>query len=322
MDDLVDLTAMIPWWAGVVVAVASYFVLHWLAMPVDVTTAAQRSPADVMRGSLLRALASVGQFLFPILFLIGASISAIQASKRRRILEGTKVEPAWGGAGSGTRNGRELLEIEAGHDAHWKDAPSLQIAEPSASEDRWSLDLLERLEWKRFEYLCAGYFEELEFRAKTIRAGADGGVDIHLFLKDARHPGIVVQCKAWRNVTVGVKVVRELLGVMTADNVGEGIIVTTSTFSDDARMFALGKNIHLIDGKALLAKLLELPPERQESLLQFATDGDYTTPTCPSCGTGTRMRLRTSGRDGSLFWGCANFPRCRTTMHATRSIAG
>lgn len=192
---------------------------------------------------------------------------------------------------------------------------------PQLDTSQWNLDLLKALEWKRFELVCAGYFEELGFRAETVRGGPDGGVDVHLFTKDSRHPAIIVQCKAWRSGAVGVAIVRELLGVMTAAGVKEGVIATTSTFTTEAKSFAMGKEIHLIDGEDLIRKLRDLAPERQKSLIEFVTEGDYWTPTCPSCGIGTRMVMRTSGKDGSRFWGCEKFPACRATMQVSRAQA-
>jgi restriction system protein len=120
---------------------------------------------------------------------------------------------------------------------------------------------------------------------------------------------------------MGVAIVRELLGVMTAAGVKEGVIATTSTFTPEAKLFALGKEIHLIEGEDLVRKMRDLAPERQRSLIEFATEGDYWTPTCPSCGIGTRMVMRTSVKDGSRFWGCEKFPACRSTMQVSRAQA-
>lgn len=128
-----------------------------------------------------------------------------------------------------------------------------------------------------------------------------------------------MQCKAWRNQAVGAALVRELFGVMAAERVGEGIVITTSSFSKEAIAFAKGKNIHLIDGEDFLAKLLALDPAQQATMRKLVTEGDYTTPTCPSCGDGVKMRLRTSRRDSSLFWGCSRFPGCRATMQVGRN---
>jgi len=48
----------------------------------------------------------------------------------------------------------------------------------------------------------------------------------------------------------------------------------------------------------------------RQQLLDFATAGDWTTPTCPSCGV--KMAARNSKR--RRFWGCVHFPKCRGTL--------
>lgn len=181
----------------------------------------------------------------------------------------------------------------------------------------WSLDLLRALEWKRFETVCAGYFEALGFTARTARAGADGGVDIHLYSRGATKPGIVVQCKAWNTYKVGIKPIRELYGVMSMEGIPKGIFVTTARFTNEARAFPKADQLLLWDGERLLSEILKLPEDRRTSLLRAATSGDFTTPTCPSCAI--KMTMRTSRKDGQNFWGCKNYPRCRQTFRISRS---
>jgi hypothetical protein len=183
---------------------------------------------------------------------------------------------------------------------------------PPIDTSRWSLELLRALEWKRFEMLCAAYFEALGFKAHVARAGADGGVDVLLYKDDAPKPGIIVQCKAWNTYKVGVKPIRELYGVMARDGVAEGIFVTTGQFTAEARAFPKGNEMHLWDGKDLLSKIKELPSDTKVALLRTATQGDFTTPTCPSCGI--KMVPRVSKSDRETFWGCRNYPRCRQTF--------
>ena len=52
--------------------------------------------------------------------------------------------------------------------------------------------------------------------------GADGGVDIILYQQGVETPAIIVQCKSWSQ-KVGVKAIRELFGVMAADQIGYGV---------------------------------------------------------------------------------------------------
>jgi len=185
-------------------------------------------------------------------------------------------------------------------------------ATPSLDTSRWSLKLLRALEWKRFELVCAAYFESLGFTARTARAGADGGVDIHLFAKGAQKPEIIVQCKAWNTYKVGIKPIRELFGVMAREQVAEGIFITTGTFTAEARSFPKENELHLVDGEDLLKKIQSLPEDRQAALLSVATKGDFTTPTCPSCAI--KMIRRENKKDNTAFWGCSNYPRCRQTF--------
>jgi restriction system protein len=65
----------------------------------------------------------------------------------------------------------------------------------------------------------------------------------------------LVQCKRWTGKSVGVSVVRELYGIMAAEKADEGILVTTSSFTQDTKSFVVGKPIQLIDGTRLLPRV-------------------------------------------------------------------
>ncbi|MNV74807.1 hypothetical protein D3C71_1680580 [compost metagenome] len=57
-EDLMDLVALLPWWAGVVLALVSYWVLHAIAtrpLPVAQPSA---SPSSMTTGSILPATRS------------------------------------------------------------------------------------------------------------------------------------------------------------------------------------------------------------------------------------------------------------------------
>jgi restriction system protein len=160
-----------------------------------------------------------------------------------------------------------------------------------AAAPRWSLELLRRLEWRRFEELCAAYYE--------VAGTAD-------------QPSSVVQCKPWSDYTVGIKAVRELRAAMAAAGVPQGVLVACGTFTSEAKEFSRGENIQLIDGGELLRKIGALAPEQGQALLTLATEGDFSTPTCPACGI--KMTARSSSTEGRKFWGCLNYPRCKRTF--------
>lgn len=111
---------------------------------------------------------------------------------------------------------------------------------------------------------------------------------------------------------MGVDKIRELRGVMAAKNVRRGQFATTSTFTPDAVTFARDNGINLLDVDGLLGLIGKRTAEQQDALLGVALEGEYWQPTCVNCGV--KMLDRTSGKDGSHFWGCMNYPRCKTTM--------
>jgi restriction system protein len=179
----------------------------------------------------------------------------------------------------------------------------------------WTPQLLKQLEWRRFEELCAAYFETLGFRTSVAQSGTHGGVDIHLIAEGSDTTSIVVQCKAWDAYRVGIKAARELRGAMASASVGEGVLVTSGRFTQEAVDFARKENIQLVDGADLLAKISALLPEKALALLKLATQGDFLTPTCPSCSV--KMISRNSTQGGRTFWGCRNYPRCKQTLSGT-----
>jgi hypothetical protein len=179
----------------------------------------------------------------------------------------------------------------------------------------WSLENLQRLEWKRMEILTAQFFKAIGFDARMTRVGADGGVDVELRQLGQDKPVGYAQCKAWTTYKVGVKPIRELYGVMAAEHVQHGVFVTTSIFTEEACEFARGKDLELVDGATLIGFIKRLPPDQQQELLKTAFAGDFSTPTCPNCDIKMVSRTAHKGKDvGSTFWGCRNYPRCKQTF--------
>ncbi len=191
----------------------------------------------------------------------------------------------------------------------------MPLAEIPVTFTEWSIEALRILEWKRFELLTAAYYSALGFRSETVTAGADGGIDVKLFKTDPVRPVAIVQCKAWNTHAVGVKEIRELLGVMTHEKVKYGIFVTTGSYTNDALAFGHANPIQLVDGLGLLDGIQKLENYKQETLLSMAFDGDYKTPTCASCGV---KMIQRNGKRGS-FWGCVNYPRCKCSLSVSKS---
>ncbi len=178
-------------------------------------------------------------------------------------------------------------------------------------QKRFTRELLDQLEWRRFEMLVQALFQAEGQIASRIRAGADGGIDLALRESPQGPVTAIVQCKAWKAYTVGVKPIRELFGVMHAEGVPRAYFFTSGQFTSEALAFAKNKPLDLIDGNNLLLRLNKMEQEKRDSILSKITTGDYKTPTCPSCDT---KMLRRTSRNGE-FWGCRSYPRCKQTFN-------
>jgi len=180
---------------------------------------------------------------------------------------------------------------------------------------KWSAELLKQLEWRRFEELCVAYYEASGFTTSVSEPGAGGGVDI---LLQANGVSSIARCKAWDAYRVGTKAVQEVRRAMAAAKIGQGVLLTSGRFTQEAVKLAATEGIQTIDGAALLERMAALPPEKAAALLKFATQGDFLTPTCPSCSI--KMASRQSTNEGRKFWGCRNYPACKQTFAGTASV--
>lgn len=71
-EDLIEVIALMPWWAGVLLAIVSYFWLHGIAVrPVIVAP----GPASLPIQSIWKGLATAGQYVLPLLCIAGAGVS-------------------------------------------------------------------------------------------------------------------------------------------------------------------------------------------------------------------------------------------------------
>ncbi len=178
-------------------------------------------------------------------------------------------------------------------------------------------DSIRAMSWTAFEHLISELYRRQGYSVvETGGGGADGGVDLVLRKNGER---ILVQCKHWQAYSVGVKVVREVFGVVAAENAAKGIIVTSGDFTQEALHFAVGKNLELIDGNQLVKLVKAMQGGKGASNaapVQKSVSKDTDAPICPKCGKSMILRTARSGPNaGSKFWGCSGYPACRTTQN-------
>lgn len=300
-EDMLDLLALLPWWICVALAAASYVFLHGLAVVPPTAELAGR-PSDMVvatvQKGLIFGLASIGQYLLPLMCLIAAAMSAWRRKQRKAL-----------------------------------------VSTVAQAQDAAALD---GISWREFELLVGEAYRLQGFRIIELGGnGPDGGVDLVL-LKGSEK--FLVQCKQWKAQRVGVATVRELYGVMAARGATGGFVVTSGRFSNDARDFARGRNISLVDGHQLFAmvqqarqslvngpKAVHASGTPAAALARAAVATASATapaapaapslapapPACPRCSAAMELRTARQGAHaGKSFWGCSTFPGCRGTLAA------
>lgn len=85
VEDLFEITALMPWWVGVVLAVAAYFILHAYATAESPIVTKPGQMGEMFGKQMIKSLAIFGQYLLPIPLLAGAVASAIQRRRRQTL---------------------------------------------------------------------------------------------------------------------------------------------------------------------------------------------------------------------------------------------
>lgn len=123
-------------------------------------------------------------------------------------------------------------------------------------DSQTGIDSLRQINWRQFEQLAGEAFRRQGYAIEeTGLGGPDGGIDL-ILRKDGQTT--LVQCKQWQNRQVGVKIVREMYGLLLHHQAAAVKIVALGDYTDDARQFAQDKPIELIHGGNLIATVRSL----------------------------------------------------------------
>lgn len=228
----------------------------------------------------------------------GESTETARASRRRR------KATAAGAAGAGT-------PASAGTATQGSGAAAV-AGEPSPRPETWNPEVLDAIEWRRFEAVCEALFAQPGFAIQSQSHGENGGVDIWLYSRGVEGSVTIVRCKRWRGKAVDVRELQKFLGEVGLHQLKRGSYVTTSAFTPAARQFAEANGIRALDGADLFKMISARSPEEQQALLREAFDGDYWRPMCANCGV--KMVERTASEGGVRFWGCSTYPHCKLRL--------
>lgn len=188
-----------------------------------------------------------------------------------------------------------------------------------------SLDELKNLSWREFELLIAEVYRSEGYQVTEMGGSApDGGID--LTAKSSSGQRYLIQCKHYKTSKVGVKIVREMLGVLAKEGADHAVVIATGAYTKDAIEFAKGQAIELIDGPSLIKRIQTYNQQATDSnsdafeadtianTNQDTTEPENIDKICPKCGSKLVERTAKRGPNaGNTFWGCSNFPKCRYT---------
>lgn len=273
-EDIVGIVAILPWWAGVALAILLYLILHSMASTqLPVTAGNTEQIGNLLVGTLKKSLAAIGQYLLPFLCLVGTAVSALRHRARTQLIENV-------------------------------------IAGTNSSA-------LEEMSWQEFEQVAGEAFRLQGYSVlENGGGGADGGVDLVLKKNGEK---FLVQCKQWRALKVGVTVIRELYGVMAAAGAAGGFVVTCGRFTEEAKAFAKGRNLMLLDGGELetMIRQTRSGPIASRTRSSAPVNSGIAGSCCPICHSSMLLRTAQRGANaGKKFWGCSAYPSCKGTVPA------
>jgi restriction system protein len=273
-EDLLDLVAMLPWWAGIGLALSSYFVLHSLATP-DTTTALQPGHmGDFVARAMWKAIAHAAQFFVPPICLAGAALSAWRRRQRKALTVDVAQSTAANALDGMTWREFEMLVGEAFR------LRGYRVVETGGNGPDGGIDLVlskgnekffvQCKQWKAFK---VGVDVVRELYGVMAAKGAAGG----FVVTSGRFTSDATAFASGRNLKLIDGPM--LLGLIKQANV--------AIASSQGNMAMKGDS-YMSSAKSDLA------------------------PSCPTCSkTMVRRSAKRGANAGLEFWGCAAYPACK-----------
>jgi restriction system protein len=287
-EDLMDLVAMLPWWAGLGLALISYVLLHRVAVQVVVVPTQIGQMSTMVGQTLWKTFASIGQYLLPLICLAGAGISAWRRQERKKLVVDVAQSQASDALDGMTWREFEMLVGEGFRLQGYKVVESggggpdggIDLVLTKPGKNGGEKFLVQCKQWRAYK---VGVDVVRELYGVMAAKGATGG----FVVTSGRFTADAVEFASGRNVRLidGPKL-HNLLRQAKA-----GADRPPATPSQAARPI---RPVAAPDARASAA------PESASS--------------CPLCAKPMTRRTAKRGTNaGREFWGCAGYPACRGT---------
>ena len=292
MDDITEVIALLPWWAAVILGIVSYFVLHAFAALPAAVSIRPGEMGGIVR-TMVTGLASVGQYILPLMCFAAAVMSAVRRRQREGLVSNALAAEAPDALDGMSWKQFEVLVGEAFR------LQGYLVTDTGGGGPDGGIDLVLRKDREKFLVQCKQW-KAFKVSVQVVRElygvmaanGAAGGfvVTSGRFTEDA------VEFAMGRNVTLvdGPK----LFGMIQQAQASLGSQEPASA--------------------PFPARPANAPARGSASQAKATTTSrDDAPPTCPTCSR--EMKLKTAKRGanaGGTFWGCTGYPECRGTRSA------
>lgn len=190
IDHLFGLATRLPWWGGLLLALAAYTLLHAIAVLQLPTPAGMVDVAATALGQLLVLVARIGQYLVPLTFLVAAAVSGFDSWKRGELRESVALDTTGSVLRHLSWTGFELVVADSfrrrGYEVrapHADSQPRERALELIGNGGRFLVDCTDWRSWKAGAAPVRGLHERIK------EAGAAGGFAITSgqFTPEAKH---------------------------------------------------------------------------------------------------------------------------------------
>jgi hypothetical protein len=166
------------------------------------------------------------------------------------------------------RSRRNAVDLAAGAAKSAVPGASLAPLGEATVGNSFTPEMLEELEWSRFERLVVSYYSKTGVVAEPTNAGPDAPVQIRISWKGEPRPFAYVRCATNPSGVVDVRPLKELGAALAADDIRRGYVVTPGRFTPAARGLAAERQLTLMPGDILLEKLNALPLSARKELMR------------------------------------------------------
>jgi restriction system protein len=273
-EGLMEVVALLPWWAGVVLALLSYFLLHQVAAQPAAVAVQSGQIGTVMTQSIWRGLATAGQYVLPMIFLVGAGLSAWRQRERRQL-----VENVTGGKAADVLDGMTWRQFERLVGEAFR-LQGYRVMETGGGGADGGVDLVLNKDGEKHLVQCK------QWRAFKV------GVDVVREL-------------------YGVMAAKGAAGgfVVTSGRFTEEAM----SFAEGRNVRLVdGPQLHGMIRQAQGSARPEQDAAKSVQAAKGAPPSEA--PTCPGCAKAMVRRTAKRGANaGGEFWGCTGYPACKGT---------